>query len=65
MLKYEWRPGNSVADDNTYLNIEDTIVIYEIVPDPEWQELPAIGTNPFQANPLPVVDEKNVLQGAN
>ena len=65
MLKYEWRPGNAVAEDDAFLNIEDAEGVLEIAPEPVWQELPAIGPNPFQANLPPVVDEDNAPQGAN
>ena len=65
MLKYEWCPGNTVAEDDAYLNIEDAAGILEIAPEKDWQELPAIGPNPFQDNLPPVVDEENAPQGAN
>ena len=65
MLKYEWRPGNAVAEDDAFLNIKDAAGVSEITPEPVWQELPAIGPNPFQANLSPIVDEDNTPQGAN
>ena len=65
MLKYEWRPGTTVADGDAYLTLEDAGSSDDnIVPDPIWQEHPAIGPNPFVIDPLQGDGDGAALQGA-
>ena len=65
ILKYEWRPGITVAEDDAYLTLEDASNgDSDIIPNPIWQEHPAIGPNPFVIDPLQGDDDGAALQGA-
>ena len=47
MLKYEWRPGQIVGDDDAYLTVEDENQDHGIIPEPVLPALPDAGPNPF------------------
>ena len=47
MLKYEWRPGHTIGDDDASLDIEDQNINNGIIPEPVLPDLPEAGSNPF------------------
>ncbi len=47
MLKYEWRPGTTIGDDDIVIHIEDQNEVM-IQPEPIEQELQPAGPNPFR-----------------
>ena len=63
MLKYEWRPGQIVGDDDAYLTVEDENQDHGIIPEPVLPALPDAGPNPFAVDgpALPGAEEPNDL----
>ena len=63
MLKYEWRPGQIVGDDDAYLAVEDENQDHGIIPEPVLPALPDAGPNPFAVDgpALPGAEEPNDL----
>ena len=51
MLKYEWRPGNAIGDDDVIVTLEDENRQIGIIPEPINQDMPAVGPNPFALHP--------------
>ncbi len=60
MLKYEWRPGRIIDDDDAYVQQEDAAQIPGIIPTPIVPVLPDAGPNPFEPiHPAPIVPNAN------
>ena len=55
MLKYEWRPGTTIGNDDAIIHIEDEQNVDNIVPDPIMPDVQPAGPNPFDVN-TPVVE---------
>jgi len=51
MLKYEWRQGNAIGDDDVIVTLEDENRQIGIIPEPINQDMPAVGPNPFALHP--------------
>ena len=57
MLKYEWRPGTTIGNEDVIIHLEDVQGNDDnIVPDPVLQEIQPAGPNPFVVNPVPVAE---------
>ena len=57
MLKYEWRPGTTIGNEDVIIHLEDVQGNDDnIVPDPVLQEMQPAGPNPFVVNPVPVAE---------
>ena len=52
MLKYEWRPGRAVDDDDATIDVP-AIANDTILPAPVYQPIPDAGPNPFALNAAP------------
>ena len=50
MLKYEWRPGQAIADDDAIAAMDDANVAEGIIPEPVLPDMPDAGPNPFVVN---------------
>ena len=56
MLKYEWRPGITVGDDDAVIDIYNDERDDNIILEPIRQDMPAVGPNPFAINPNNIAD---------
>ncbi len=54
MLKYEWRPGRTINDDDVFDDEDVQLLDDDVIPDPILPDLPDAGPNPFA--PIPEAD---------
>ncbi len=48
MLKYEWRPGSAIGQDDIIIHVEDNNNVQRIIPEPIVQEIQPAGPNPLR-----------------